>query len=233
MEWTAEFILSPEKAIERKWGNLGVWKKYVRVTPNRVFASPIREDRNPSCSLFKLEDKFLMHDFSTGETFSVYSILSILWGYSKERVYRNLWSEEEVTLIEGEKEAREIRLLDAPLDLKWWADRGVGELALRRYRVGAAKYYTVDDEIKGRATSKNPIFYFKMPSGRIKIYRPCETPDKKWRGNCTGEDVAGLDLLLGGTVVFLTKSVKDCMVLDTMGFPSVCLMGEAYGIGGS
>lgn len=71
------------------------------------------------------------------------------------------------------------------------------------------------------------MYAYKVDN-KFKIYRPLASKYTKWRSNLTNEDVQGLSELPkeGGSILIITKSLKDVMVLHEMGFNAIAAASE-------
>ena len=79
----------------------------------------------------------------------------------------------------------------------------------------------------------NPIYAYKFikPGGEIsyKIYFPLADKKYKWLfSGGSSDDIEGYDQLPWlGDILILTKSLKDCMCYNLIGYPAISLQGEA------
>jgi len=72
----------------------------------------------------------------------------------------------------------------------------------------------------------NPMFSYKVYN-HFKIYRPLADKHSKWRNNLTEYDIQGYKQLpKSGDVLFITKSLKDVMVLYELGYPAISPSSE-------
>lgn len=109
----------------------------------------------------------------------------------------------------------------------------ISEATLKKFDVHAVKSVFRNGLLHSRSTKDNPIIAYAFPSGNVKLYRPL-TPErkKKWYGNTNAIDIAGwTQLPRKGSLVIITKSTKDVMVLHELGFPAISFNGESVGTG--
>lgn len=109
----------------------------------------------------------------------------------------------------------------------------ISDTTLKKFDVHAVKSVFRNGLLHSRSTKDNPIIAYAFPSGNVKLYRPL-TPErkKKWYGNTNALDVAGwTQLPRKGSLVLITKSTKDVMVLHELGFPAISFNGESVGTG--
>lgn len=128
-------------------------------------------------------------------------------------------------------EKRLVQILTKPWDkysLEYWHAYGIDRTVLDRFNVLNVRAFYVDKLLTGRATKDNPIFGYWLPSNNIKIYRPLHpNREKKWYGNTCVNDIFGYNALPEqGKLLIITKSLKDVMVLYTLGFNAVAPQSE-------
>ena len=92
-----------------------------------IMLSPLRKDKNPSLSIFRLPDGNIGYkDFGTGEKGIVYDLLSKLWNISIKQVYRRIIDDYSPsnTLINKTKRQRKLRKSCTTLNVKTreWRD---------------------------------------------------------------------------------------------------------------
>lgn len=212
------------------------WLLKDKVELNRMYISPFRDDKHPTCSFwYSNEGKLFFHDFGTGKMYTAIKFAMELWKvdwvHAKKRIERNypdIWKIEVEPLV---KQEFIYEYIPAKYIGDYWSRYNISEQTLKLFRVSYAKTLYINGDLAGRSTSANPIFIYNFESERIKIYRPL-TPDrkKKWGGNSNMNDIGGLSCLpKKGTVAFITSSIKDAMVLREHGFSAVCMQGEGYG----
>ena len=73
----------------------------------------------------------------------------------------------------------------------------------------------------------NPIFIYEFENG-IKMYRPlCREKSNKWRQNISDTTIQGYaQLPEKDSILIITKSLKDVMCLDEMGYCSIAPLSE-------
>lgn len=122
------------------------------------------------------------------------------------------------------------------VDYNYWGQYGITFDLLEEYNVYPCKhvYLHKDDKtIVFTHSNKNPIYAYRFTGDgkySYKIYKPLE-PNRKYKWLFSGgasSDIEGIDQLpLFGELLILTKSLKDCMVFNILGFPAISLQGEA------
>lgn len=114
-------------------------------------------------------------------------------------------------------------------ELFWWGRYGITSDILMRNSVYSAKNISISNGITLRATVNNPIYIYSIPiSNRFKWYRPKAVKTEKWGGTMSKYDILGYNALpKKGKVLIITSSLKDAMVIQSMGFPSIAPSSES------
>jgi hypothetical protein len=200
----------------------------------KLYSSPFREDKVPSCSFFlTYKGKIIFRDFGRGISYSAIDFV-------KERLKTDFASAVKQVL----KDRAEIEKLSPPAKAKerdfsinivgdtlgkyldYWKKYGISKETLVRYGVRAASSVYKDDTLFAKASGGSPIFVYTFPSARVRIYRPFSRT-KKWYGNANENDIGGLvQLPPRGSILFITSSIKDVMVIRECGFSAICPSSE-------
>lgn len=205
---------------------------------NRLYVSPLRKDKNPTCSFYYTPAGILkFHDFGEEEQYSAVEVVMKLrdvnYGAAIRIIKQDLpkINKADVQVVPRE----DITLYYSTTNMVpyhwYWNKYKISPQTLEKYRVEAGAKIYRNDKLYLYTTKDNPIFIYNFPSGNIKIYRPLSKDrKKKWYGNSNGQDIGGfLQLNQTGSVCLITSSMKDVMVLHELGIPAVCLNGEGYG----
>jgi len=120
----------------------------------------------------------------------------------------------------------------------YWQRYGLTSTILQRHNVFSAERVFLNDKLFMIYTDVNPIFaylYFYKNEYYYKIYRPLtEDKSQKFFNDFHGISkylIHGLSLIPEtGKNLIITKSTKDCMVLDRLGFHSIAVQSEGIHI---
>lgn len=136
------------------------------------------------------------------------------------------------------KEKSTITIVEQPwgiTDYNYWNQFGITFDILDEYNVFSAKYVYLNKgsrRLTFEYKKSNPCYAYRFTGeGRYsyKIYFP-NHPDKKYKWLFSGgssSDIEGYDQLpLNGDILILTKSLKDVMVLNILGYNAISLQGE-------
>ena len=113
-------------------------------------------------------------------------------------------------------------------DVKYWAQFGINKDLLELYNVYSAKYVFLNKKLLLRYSTYNPIYCYKFEDNRVKVYRPLADKTKfKWMSNINADIIQGWDQLPQyDDSLIITKSMKDVMCLNVLGFAAVAPQSE-------
>lgn len=235
---TKEFLLSQN--------NQETYMSYYLGLPVKkgLFKSPLRSDRHTTCSFFKGKSGTLyFKDFATGDCLSfegvvmkkyncdyhkALKIIASDFGFinsSTPKVVKvqPVFKEDKQTFIQAEIKSFE------PYELKWWADFGVTQKELNKYRVFSCKTVFLNGSIFAQSTQHNPIYgyYFgkKENVEQWKIYMP--KSHLRFIGNISQKVIQGYHQLpKKGNLLIITKSMKDVCAFSRLGIPAIAPQSE-------
>jgi len=213
----------------------------------KAYSSPLREDSNPSFVLYMAGNgniKFKDFNGLSGNCFDlvmyIYNVdfkeaLRIIdrdlgLKLSDTSVYPSSFPKRVVYNVEKQENCKKLIQFKPQVftkfDLDYWAAYNIDLETLNKYNVYSGKFIFLDKKLILRYAYTQPIFCYKFPSGSVKVYRPLNT-DIKWLSNTTEFDIQGeaqlpekIDCLI------ITKSLKDVMVLDSLGYPAIAPQSE-------
>lgn len=131
-----------------------------------------------------------------------------------------------------------ISILEQPytlVDYKYWIQYGISLEMLDEFNVFSARFiYLVKgtNRITFEYNKANPCYAYRFTRDghySYKIYWPMGEKGRKWLfSGGAADDIEGYDQLpLSGNLLILTKSLKDIMVLNLLGYSAISLQGEA------
>lgn len=241
---------SPSVSVEdihRKYTDFDIAHRYLGITcVPEVIVSPLRQDRNPSLSIFesKLNPGLLMfRDFGTGEHGNLYTLLGKMWNASFHEVLSRIDRDmpEPVELKRNrikvyrksagkvEVKVREWR----EYDLDWWASFGISFPWLKFGDIYPISHiiFTKGEVSHAIPAEKYAYAYVERKDGKVslKIYQPLST-EYKWMSK---HDSSVWDLWTKiperGENLIITSSRKDALCIwANTGIPSLSLQGEGY-----
>lgn len=182
--------------------------------------NPLREDKNPGCTIKWHNGKLWFIDFGYNpNVISAIDMLKLTKG-----ITRRVWySEGSDAVNHSLKRKRDTKIdlvtRDFSYDDKvYWKSYGVDVEVLNDFSCyGVSRLWVNSKELL-----VDRLCYAIFVEGRVKVYSP-ESVVRKWVSNVL-KDCIGMfrRLSLSGDNVVVTKSFKDAMVLRGFGFEDVC-----------
>jgi hypothetical protein len=238
---TKEFLLSKNSEETYMSYYLGVPVK------KGLFRSPLRADNHNTCSFFRgRSGNLYFKDFATGQclTFegvvmekyhctypNALKIIAKDFGYIQSSEVKK----QEIKIqpkFEGEKETFiQVEIKDfSESELKWWNSFGVTKQTLDKYKVYSIKTVFLNGNIYAQSTQHSPIYgyYFgkKENIEQWRIYMP-KRKEFRFIGNVSTKTIQGYKQLPdNGKLLVITKSMKDTMLLSSLGIPAVAPNSE-------
>lgn len=238
---TKEFLLSKNSEETYMSYYLGVPVK------KGLFRSPLRADNHNTCSFFRgRSGNLYFKDFATGQclTFegvvmekyhctypNALKIIAKDFGYIQSSEVKR----QEIKIqpkFEGEKETFiQVEIKDfSESELKWWNSFGVTKQTLDKYKVYSVKTVFLNGNIYAQSTQHSPIYgyYFgkKENIEQWRIYMP-KRKEFRFIGNVSTKTIQGYKQLPdNGKLLVITKSMKDTMLLSSLGIPAVAPNSE-------
>jgi len=214
------------------------------VKSKQLFRSKLRNDKNPTCSIFRNKSGTLIYkDFATGQYLDCfnyvmelfhcdyYTALNIIANdfniiqntsiiKNKGKIISNAFKIEEKEFSKIQVEIQEF----TELELKWWAKYGISKDILKKYNVYSCKHVFLNDQLIAKSQQHCPIFGYygrKYQGNELwKIYFP-KRKEYRFIGNYPSRKMQGYDQLPeSGKICCITKSQKDVMCLYSLGIPA-------------
>jgi DNA primase len=241
-------LLEPitKKLILEKLTEYDIYSYYMvnKFEIGKVMSSPFRSDKNPSFAIFKSKgtNELLYKDHGTGLVGDCISFVSNLRGinYSEalDLVYNDLIENKIKLTIKG----KQIQEIYNPVDtiisiLKknftinddeyWGKYKVIDRKLLKRFDISPIYTFWINDRKSPMYYTKDfPLYAYKV-FDKYKIYSPYADKKNKWRNNCGLYDLQGLEQLeYKQDTLIITKSLKDVLVLTSLGYESIAPHGE-------
>ena len=213
-----------------------------------LFCSPLRVDKNPTCSFFRNKSgKLIFKDFATGQYLSCINVVMTIYncnyydalkiiandfgivktrGLTKNKGKINM----NATKIEDHEMAKiQVEVQDfSDLELKWWAKYGITLKKKKKFQVYSCKHVFLNDQLIAKSQQHCPIYGYyggtiKQDKQKFELWK-CYFPKRKqyrFLGNYPAKKLQGYDKLpKKGKFCVLTKSLKDSMCFNTFGIPA-------------
>lgn len=216
--------------------------------PEKLICSPLRNDKKPSCKFFidskqQSSNTLLFHDFSTGDTYNVFTFIQTLYhlkDYKETLSYignslENAGIDTSLCIIQDNKEALETKFKQYKLFTSYKIKVSKADEHIINYLNTFCGELTNDIllhegifslyelwKVHGSSALLTDIYKeeqlviaYVLPSGNFKIYAPF-SKTVKWLGNVNKSDVFGLHLLPeinSNDNLIITSSQKDRLAL--------------------
>ena len=224
-----------------------VVSKYFNITAiPSIILSPLRKDRNPSLSIFRLPDGNIGYkDFGTGEKGSIYRLLSKLWNIPIKQVYRRIISDytynSSNTLNIKSKRIKKLKKSCTTLnvkvrewkewDIEYWNKYGISKEWLEYAEIYPISTIFFNNDTVSIPADKYAYVYVERKDNKVtlKVYQPY-SERFKW---ISKHDSSVWDLWTKipktGDKLIITSSRKDALCIwSNTGIPSLSLQGEGY-----
>lgn len=222
---------------------------------NKPFLSELYNDRNPSCRIkHNSLNRLIYKDFGTGDSYDCFSYIQVkyncnfresLWivysdfklGYIKHDILPKLVLND---VTESKNKVKKAFIEIVPqgytlTDYNYWSQFHIPLDKLIEYDVFSCKVaylHTKDGRtITFEYRDNNPIYAYRFTNEdgnyNYKLYFPLADKKYKWLFSGSCNDIEGFDQLpLSNNILILTKSLKDCICYNLIGYPAISLQGE-------
>jgi hypothetical protein len=235
----SRLTITDDDILEKTEGGKTIFEKVLGEIPNKCINSPLREDNNPSFSVFLAKNGLWMYkDFSNGDSGTAIQFISKL---------NNINYQESIDYILGMKidlksnikpvikEKKEL-VVDW-VDMKfsdahkaYFDQYELDETFLNSRDIYALKTYAINKRIQRFPDYQFKFCYYAKDIDKIKILTLGENVSKeeKWRSLGIGNDyIWNLWRYTKCDNLFVCKSVKDDSVFAKLGYCSVSLQSES------
>ena len=236
--------------ILKKITEYDIFKYYIKgfEKPGRKFCSEIRVDKNPSCSIKVMTSgKAFYRDWATGETYDCFKYIQRKYSltyYESLKVISNDFNLKlhsgnvEITKTQGmvgmhfkkqptysDTRIRIVSIPFTPIGKTYWDSYGITEEVLTRYNVKQISHYYINTSLI-TIPRKEIAFSYAFGNYKYKILRP-SGDQWKWISNANSLIIQGMAQLSDyGDTLFITKSLKDVMVLSSLEFDAIAPQSE-------
>ena len=222
-----------------------IFKRYlgIDVSMRGKFASPLREDKIPTCNFFRHRSsgEIYLKDHSghfAGNCFdTVMFIYTVTYGKALEIIASDFGliegdvDRKPMAIVHRERVKSKIEFVSRPwmkCDADFWEPYGIKAPLLAYYKVSPIKHLFLDGNIHYSHYATNPAYHYDFGKGDDKVYFPKK---KSFRFLCNTATLQGYDQLpKTGKILIITKSHKDIMVLYNLGYPAVAPQSESMPI---
>ncbi len=224
---------------------LEVYTFYMGFKPeiNQIYISPLRHDKSPSFNLFWGKNGHLLYkDFGTGNSGDCITFVKELTNTTTSKAISEileLFTSKKINNPPKKRKLRKIPTSTTSIDIKilpyneegleFWNKFGIDLKTLNKYEVFQVKSVWINDNLKLTYKKGNPIFAYKLYD-RIKIYQPLDR-EHRFFTNCNVYYIQGWKQLdRNKDTLIITKSLKDVMLLNILGYAAIAPNAESYAI---
>lgn len=208
------------------------------------FVSPFREDKHPTCSLYRNSKGYLyFKDFGNGDHLNCFGVVMKLYNCDYMTALNIIYTDFNLNTVSNKvirnfvttvdkKQDKKIQIEPRKFnkeDLNWWGKFGISEKILISYNVFACKTVFLNNEIAFTDEYQKIYGYYGGISNsleRWRIYFP-EKKSLRFIGNWDKNLIQGFNQLQYNTnFIVITKSMKDVMCLRGLGIEAVAPNSE-------
>ena len=202
----------------------------------KLFCSPIRKDKNPTCSFYRNKrNELIFHDFGSGQHLNFIGVVEEMYHISYHQallqiakdfnlVKSNVVNIRHVNTIpkfenNGPANIRVKVKEFTESELKWWKSFGITYKTLKKYHVYSCENVFLNDNLF-TTNSKLTFGYYGGKKNGVELWRIYYSQRKEYRflTNWPSKKIQGFDQLPKyGDILIITKSMKDVMAMYELG----------------
>lgn len=213
----------------------------------RIMISPLRKDLHPSFGIFKSSKygNLMFKDQSTGIVGDCITFVSKLFNISRResviKILSDIENKELTYSVEGVVIQEEYKTTGTIISVKkrpfsktdddYWGQFKLERSDLRHFNVFPISEYWLNGIVQPWAYKQaNPGYCYEIYN-KYKLYFPLADKRHKWISNCGSFDIQGYEQLdKYGSLLIITKALKDVMVLHKLGVQAIAPQGENHSI---
>ncbi len=222
------YYVSDETILLYYFGDFEIGQKY---------RSPFRRDPIPSFMIGNYEGRLFWKDFglTTAAPLDGIGFVQQLKDISREAAISLIWKDIVLGKPDINKKPRSLNI-GLPYDLRttalrdfelvYWQRHCIEVPTLRKYGVLGVTGLYRHGKLLYESTSEEPAYAYMFGTDVFKVYRPLS--EAKFRGQNNGEVIEGYrQLPKTAPKLIISSSMKDTMVLNTLGYAACNPGGEA------
>ena len=219
---------------------------YYMQIPNiskKLYRSVVRKDNKVTCGFFR-KSRLYLKDFANGDCYDCFGLVSRLYGcnyykaleiVAKDFGLTNSTNDyTKIPIIERYKDTGRCKIQIEKQDfpdwqLQWWLQYGITKDILNKFQVYSCKSIFLNGNLNSQSNLRCPIYGYYMGFDKVelwRIYYPTRT-SFRFLSNTPATLIQGWKQLPeNGNLLVITKSLKDCMVLYSLGIPAIAPNSE-------
>jgi hypothetical protein len=225
-----------------------IFEQYGVEYTTKQFKSPLRNDNHPSCSFFYGSDgTLLLKDWTLNETINAIGFVANKYGMSNTDAMYKIYDDfklelKDVSLIEqsepieiSKSKKSKIAVVKQPytqLDIEYFKSYHITSKQCNTFRVYSIRNLFLNGSMFHTYSSFDPMigYYFGTNGSeeRWKIYF-YKRKKSTVRFICNTNRIAGwIQLPSTGNILVITKSLKDVMVFNRLGYHAISPQSESF-----
>jgi len=209
----------------------------------KVMRSPLRNDIHPSFGIYKssIGGNLMWKDQATGKNGNVIQFVSEKYIISYNEALKQIFTDIEngsITTTETGKSIQDSYKATktvisvqkknlTEVDDNYWGQYYITRDILKKYNVYPILTFWINDLPSTLFYTKEKPLYAYQVFNKFQIYCPYGDKKNKFRTNTSIYDMHGLEQLPSyGNLLIITKSKKDLLVLDRLGYIAIAPCGE-------
>lgn len=246
-----EFKIEPEvtkELILQRLSQEQIMEYYLGIPVKKgLFRSPLRNDKNPTCSFYvNGQGDLIFKDFSGSFYGTCFNVVMTKYNCSYHKALEIV--AKDFGIISGNHKAKEFKpsgyklkntgptIIQSEIqefsdkELNWWGNYGITKETLEKFYVYSCKYIFLNGKLIKGSSNNKPIYgyYFGKKDNRElwKIYFPMQR-EYRFLSNISRDTIQGLlQLPSKGDLLVITKSLKDVMCLYELGITAIAPNSE-------
>jgi len=227
-EMRLRFFVSDEEVYQHYFGDFELGKKY---------NSPLRRDPKPSFLIQMHEGCMLWKDFGLSQKTRPDAIgfVQELFQEERKQAVKRIWDDFMRNGVSVKSVKRSLNI-GLPYDLvtheltsselRYWAMHCIEKPLLDRYGIKGLTELQRHGGVVWKSTPEEPAYVYPFVKDTFKIYRPLS--QDRFRGQNNGMTIEGYaQLPATGTSLIVTSSMKDVLVLTSLGYNAIAPPGES------
>lgn len=228
-----------------------IMEHYLGIPVRRgLVKSPLRDDTNPTCSFYKKNSTLFFKDFSGSFHGNCFSVVKQMFNCDFKTAIKIIANDfniekdsniainppkikytektlETTTTSEIQVKVREF----SKVDIDFWASFGINKDILKKFKIFSIESYWINKKMFTRKNDKQKIFgYFGGVKEGIERWRLYFPGNRRYKfvSNWSRTQIQGIETIRGlkDNLLCVTKSMKDCMVLNRFNIPSISPISE-------
>lgn len=214
-----------------------------------LFRSPLRKDNSPTCSFYKNKNgELIFKDFNGSFCGNFINVVMEKYNLRYYDAINKIASDFALTDKKIEAKIKKIKENQTPFrarklskiqvevqdfskeELDWWQSYGITKKILNKYKVFSCKHVFLNGTMTATSSKRWPIYGYYGGTDKNTEYWRCYFPTRKsyrFLTNWPYDKIQGYDQLpKSGKIVIITKSMKDCMVFNSLKIPAIAPNSE-------